>query len=185
MLTHAEKILLWSNNLWGFGVGILGPLYAVFATEVGGDVMELTWVYSLYLVCMGLGVIVVGKLTEKYGNEVFVVAGYALSAVAAFGYLLVHSMQSLLFIQILMAIANALLIPTWYALYDKFSGDDAHDGYIWGLSSGLYFIFQGIAVTVGGYLVSEYSFDVLFIAMGTVLTISTFVQAKILRYRVQ
>lgn len=185
MLSKAEKILLWSNNLWGFGVGILGPLYAVFATEVGGDILELTWTYSLYLVCMGVGIIFVGKLTEKYGNEILLVVGYALSAIAAFGYLLVHSMQSLFFVQILMGIANAFLIPTWYALFDKFSGDGSHDGFVWGLSSGLYFVFQGVAVIIGGYIVSRYSFNVLFIVMGMVLTVSTLVQAKILRYRVQ
>jgi MFS family permease len=171
--------------MWGFGIGMLGPLYAVFATRVGGDILEISWVYALYLVFMGVGIIYVGKVADKVGCELLLVFGYALSAIGAFGYILVDSLYSLLFVQIVMGIATALSMPTWYALYDRYSGDGTSDAYIWGLSSGLYYVFQGGAMMLGGYIVSVYSFSVLFIVMGTVLTISTLVQAKILKYRVQ
>lgn len=171
--------------MWGFGVGMLGPLYAVFATEVGGNILDLSWVYAIYLVCMGVGVIVVGKIADQIGCEMMLVVGYALSALAAFGYLLVDSMGTLLVVQVLIAIATALSQPTWYALYDKHSGDGVHDSFVWGLSTGLWYIFQGIALIIGGYIVAYHSFDILFISMGIVLTISTVYQAKILHYRVQ
>ncbi len=186
MLSKTESILLWSSNLMGFGLGMFGPLYAVFALEVGGDVFELSWVYALYLVIMGIGIIVVGKIADKKRDYArLLVAGYALSAIAAFGYIGVDSMNKLLFVQILAALSVALSTSTWYALYDKFSGDGSSDGYVWGLSSGLWFVFQGIAMVTGGWIVSQYSFDMLFAAMGVVLTISTFYQARILKYTIR
>jgi MFS family permease len=185
MLSRAEKILLWSSNTWGLGMGMLGPLYAVFATEVGGDILEISWVYAVYLMVMGVGVIAVGKVGDRVGHEKLLVLGYALSAVATFGYLLVHSIMALLVVQVLIGIATALSEPTWYALYDKHSGDGDNDGYIWGLSSGLWYICRGIAMMAGGYIVAMYSFNVLFIAMGIVLTLATIYQARILQYRVQ
>jgi MFS family permease len=185
MLSKAESILLWSSTMWGFGVGMFGPLYAIFATEVGGNILDVSWVYALYLIFMGLGVIAVGKMADKKGHEILLVTGYALSAIASFGYLFVNSVGALLFVQLLIGVSTALSQPTWYALYDKYSGDGDRDGYIWGLSTGLWYVFQGLALILGGYLVSLYSFDVLFVVMGIVLSVSTIYQARILRYRVQ
>lgn len=186
MVSKVESILLWSSNLMGFGLGMFGPLYAVFALEVGGDVFEISWVYALYLVFMGIGIIVVGKIADKKRDYArLLIAGYALSAVAAFGYMAVDSMNSLLFVQILVGLSTALSTPTWYALYDKFSGDGDVDGFVWGLSSGLWFVFQGIAMVTGGWIVSQYSFNALFAVMGIVLVVSTLYQARILRYTLQ
>jgi MFS family permease len=186
MVSKVESILLWSSNLMGFGMGMFGPLYAVFAIEVGGDIFEISFVYALYLVFMGIGIIVVGKIADKKRDHArLLVAGYALSAVAAFGYMTVDSIHSLLFVQILVGLSTALSTATWYALYDKFSGDGDTDGYVWGLSSGLICVFQGVAMVLGGWLVFQYSFDVLFAVMGLVLTVSTLYQARILRYALQ
>jgi MFS family permease len=185
MLSKAESILLWSSNIWGFGMGMLGPLYVLFAKDVGGDVLEIAWVYALYLCVMGIGVLVVGKVADRVGHEVLMVSGYAVSALATFGYLLVESMTGLFVIQIIIGIATALWEPTWFALYDRHSGDGNHDGYIWGLSSGLWYIFRGAAILIGGYVITVYSFDTLFICMGAILTIATLYTAQILRYRVQ
>lgn len=172
-------------NFWGFGMGMLGPLYAVFALDVGASIMDASWVYALYLACMGVGIIIVGKIGDEKGHEKILVLGYGLSTVSAFGYILVDSLNSLIVVQVLMGISTALLTPAWYALYDRYSGDGTKDGYVWGLSSGLWYIFQGIAMIIGGWIVTAYSFDMLFICMGIVLTLSTIYQAQILKYRVQ
>lgn len=185
MLSKAESILLWSSNLWVLGWGMLGPLYAVFAERVGGDIMHMTWAYAAYLVATGVGIFVVGKVTDSIGHEWPLVIGNGVTTVATFGYLLVSSVYGLFVVQILQGLALAMITPTWYALYDRHSGDDTHDGYIWGLSSGMSYVVQGVALMIGGYIVTRYSFDALFIVMGTVLLLSTLYQARILRYRVQ
>jgi len=164
---------------------MLGPLYALFAEKVGGDVLEISWVYAVYLVVMGVGVIVVGKFADEWGHGWLLVTGYGLNAVATFAYLLVSSMAGLLIVQVLVGVATALSEPTWYALYDKHSGDGDHDGLLWGLSSGLWYVARGIAMLIGGYIVAVHSFDALFIVMGTILTLATVSQARILQYRIR
>ncbi len=186
LITKTESTLLWASNLWGLGLGMFGPLYAVFATEVvGGNILDVSWVYALYLCFMGGGVIVVGRLADKVGHEKLLVGGYLLSSVASFSYLLVNSMTDLLVVQLLVAVSVALSQPTWYALYDRYSGDGTRDGYVWGLSSGLWYVFQGVAIIIGGYLVSQYSFDMLFIVMGLVQLVSTIYQSTILKSTLQ
>ncbi len=185
MLSKAESILFWSSNLWLLGWGMLGPLYAVFAERVGGDIMQISWAYAAYLVSTGVGIFIVGRISDRYGYEWLLVMGYALNTVATFGYLLVSDMYGLFAVQVLLGVALALTDPTWYALYDKHSGDDSHNGYVWGLMKGMGYVVQGVALMIGGYIVTRYSFDALFVVMGTVLLLSTLYQARILRYRVQ
>jgi MFS family permease len=185
MLSKAESILLWSSNLWILGWGMFGTLFAVFAERVGANVLSISWVYAVNLGVTGLGIIVVGKIADRYGHERLLVGGYALSVVATFGYLVVDSVMTLFVVQLGMSIATALMTPTWYALYDRHSGDGSRDGYVWGLFSGMGFIVQGIGLMLGGYLVTAYSWNTLFMVMGIVLTISTLYEARILRYRVQ
>lgn len=181
MLSKTESLLLWSSNLWGLGLGMFGPLYAVFAREVGGDVLELTWVYAAYLFVMGIGVIYVGKFGDKVGHERLLVFGRVLGTIATFGYLFVGSIASLFIVQIILGIAFAFSEPSWYALYDKHSGDGGNDGYVWGLSAGLWYMAQGTGLVIGGYIVTWYSFDALFVTMGTIVAISTFYQMRILQ----
>jgi MFS family permease len=185
ILSKAESIMLTSFAIWMFGWGMLGPLYATFAEGIGGDVMDLAWVYGVFLIVTGLGVFVVGYYTDRYGPEYFLLAGFTLSAFATYGYLLVETMVGLLVVQVLWGIALALSDSTWYTLYDRYSGSGENDGYIWGLSSGFGWILRGVGMILAGYLVTTYSFDVLFIVMGTILLVAAIYQAKILRYRVR
>jgi len=180
MLSKPEKILLWGNILWISGVGMLGPLFAIFAEKIGGNILEISWAYATYLVVTGIGIIVVGTLGDRIGHKRLMVAGYGLNALATFGYLAVNSTVELFVVQALLGVAFALSNPTWSALYDLYSGDDTEDGYIWGLSAGTGHIVSGVALVIGGFIINAYSFDALFIIMGSILTISTIYQAKIL-----
>lgn len=167
------------------GWGMFGPLFALFTERIGGDIFDVSWVYAVNLALTGAGIVGMGVLTDRFGHEWPLVVGYALSAIAAFGYIGVHSITSLFAVQLLMSIATVLSTPTWYALYDRYSGDGLRDGYVWGLFSGMAYIVQGMGLLLGGYIVTAYSWNMLFVVMGSVLTLSTLYQAKILRYRVQ
>ena len=91
-LNRHIKNLLYSGNLWYFGEGMLGPLFAVFTEKVNGDILDITWAWATYLIIAGLLYIVVGKLTDKYDNkEKIMVLGYALNALFTFGYLFVSA----------------------------------------------------------------------------------------------
>ncbi len=175
-MRREERYLLWSSNLWYFGSGLLGPLFAVFTQRVGGDILSITNVWGAYLVSMGICVILVGKLSDSYlTKKSLVLWGYALNALLTFGYLLVHNPTDLLIVQVGLGFATALSAPTWSALYDKYSGRGS-EGYVWGLSSGFEKIATGVAIFLGGYIVSTYSFDALFIIMGVIQILAFFVQ---------
>lgn len=179
-ISQVTKILLWGANIWYFGEGMLGPLFAVFAERVGGDILDITWAWATYLVITGVIYIIVGKLinNKSYKAKVMV-AGYGLNALFTFGYLFVSNPLQLFFIQAGLGMAEAIGTPAWDALYAK-NIDKSHDTFAWGLASGQSQIFTGIAIVCGGLIVNYLSFNALFITMGIIQVLATIIQARIL-----
>ena len=123
--------------------------------------------------------ILIGKLSdEKISKEILMIIGYSLNALFTFGYLLVSSPWHLFGLQIGLGIAWALATPTWDALYAKHE-DRKHDGSAWGFADGLPPIITAFAIIIGGFIISNFSFDALFIVMGTIQIIATIYQIKI------
>lgn len=181
-MSAPTRVLLWSSNLWQLGAGMLGPLFAVFAEQVGGNILDISWVWAIYLMVTGVGIILVGRIGDARGHFPLMMCGYGLSSLATFAYLLVDSPLDLMVVQIVQGVALALSQPTWLALYDRFSGDGSRDGYSWGLSSGEGYIFSGVAIVAGGSIVYYTSFDVLFVVMGVILALATVYQGILARY---
>ena len=108
--------------------------------------------------------------------------GYGLTALFTFGYLLVETPFHLFIIQAGLGFALALCNPTWYALYDKYSSQKSA-GLAWGLADGEAKILTGIAIIIGGFIAKTFSFETLFIIMGSFQVIATLYQMQILKNR--
>ena len=183
MINKRIKILLYGSNLWYLGEGMLGPLFAIFTERIGGDILDVSWAWALYLIIMGALVMIIGKFSDhKIGKERLMVFGYALNAIFTFGYLLVDSPLKLFIVQAGLGVAGAFAMPTWEALYAKYE-DKKKGGYEWGLASGEANIIIGVALIIGGLIVTYYSFNALFIIMGCIQVIATIYQAKILMFK--
>lgn len=181
MLNSKTKILLFGAGFWWFGEGMLGPLFAVFTQRVGGNVLDITWAWATYLLITGVAMIVVGKISDdKVDKEKLMLLGYILNAVFTFSYLLVNSTAALFVVQAGLGIAVALAGPTWSALYAKYE-DKKHDGLTWALADADFRFTTGLAIIIGGLIVSYFSFQALFIIMGIIQTLATIQQARILR----
>ncbi|MFA5931602.1 MAG: MFS transporter [archaeon] len=174
------KILLIGSLLWYFGEGMLGPLFTVFAQQVGGDVLEITSAWAIYLIVLGVLTIIVGKYSDKMDKEKLMIAGYGLNAIFTFGYLFVNDAISLFLVQAGLGFATALATPTWNALFAK-SYDQSKDGSAWGIADGLPRIVTAIGIILGGLIVTFFSFTVLFVSMGIIQLIAAFYQALALK----
>jgi len=182
-MNRFERNLLISGNIWYFGEGMLGPLFAVFAQRIGGDIFDIAWAWATYLIVTGLCFMAVGKIVDRrIDPRKVMVAGYALNAFCTFGYLWVAAPWQLFVVQSGLGIANALATPTWQSLYAKHE-DKKHDTYIWGVAGGQAKIITGFAIIIGGAIVSFVSFRELFFLIGIIQIIATLYQARILQIR--
>ncbi len=179
-LSKTAKVLLLGANIWYFGEGMMGPLFAVFAEKVGGDILDITWAWATYLIITGVMYIVVGKLLNRKSYKVkAMVFGYVLNALFTFGYLFVSSPIQLFIVQAGLGIAEAIGTPAWDSLYAKNLPDDM-DSYAWGLSTGQSQIVTGVAFGIGGLITHFISFEVLFITMGIIQLTAALVTAQLL-----
>lgn len=173
------RILIIGSLLWYFGEGMLGPLFALFAKNIGGDILEISWAWAIYLFVTGVSMILVGKLSDKIiKKEILMIIGYFLNAIFTFGYLLVLTPLHLFIIQAGLGVAWAFATPTWDALYAKHE-DRKNEGVMWGFADGLPRIASAFSIIIGGFIVSYYSFNVLFFTMGILQIIAALYQTKI------
>ena len=181
-MSSKVSILLWTSNLWIFADGMMGPLFAIFTERIGGSVLDISWAWATFLGITGVGVIVVGHLSDKIhrGKERLVVAGYGLTALFTLSYLLVQTPVHLFLVQAGLGVAVSLANPTWYALYNRYAPRHAA-GLFWGLADGQGKIFSAVAILAGGLIVEWFSFDVLFLLMGLIQLVATFYLAKLLK----
>ncbi len=108
-MSRSVRLLLIASSLWYFGEGLLGPLFAVFTEEVGGDLLDITWAWSVYLIITGICYFIVGKLFNRSRYKYrLIVIGYALNTLFTFGYMLVDDVVGLLVVQVGLGIAIAL-----------------------------------------------------------------------------
>lgn len=180
MLSKGSKVLLIGGGLWYFGEGMFGPMIAVFTAQVGGDIFNISWAWSTYLLMYGVLSIFIGYYSDKmFDKATLMVMGYAVNTVFTFGYLLVHDPMSLLIVQAGLGVAAALATPTWNALFDELSASNV-DGFAWGMSEAVASIVTAISILIGGYLITKTSFQTLFIVMGSIQVVATIYQARIL-----
>ena len=174
------KILLLGSWIWYLGEGLFGPLYAIFAERIGGDILEITGAYALYLIVMGVLSIYIGKVSDHHSKKRLMIFGYLLNAIATFGYLLVDNTLKLFVIQGVLGLAAALASPTWDSLFSDHL-DKKHKGQEWGFYEGGPKIITGVALLSGGLILTIFNFQTLFIVMGTIQLIATIVQFQIYR----
>jgi predicted MFS family arabinose efflux permease len=173
-------LLLYSSSAWYFGEGMIAPFFSIFTQHVGGDILDITWVWATYLIVAGGFTIVIGKLSDsRFSKARLVVAGYALNALFTFGYLLVAETWQLFIVQVGLGFASALATPTWNALYAQHHGD-LDSGLMWGISDGQEQIVTGVATIIGGLIIARLSYTTLFVLMGCIQTAAAIYLAQIL-----
>jgi len=174
------RALFFADILWFLGEGMLGPLFAIFSERMGGDILDITSAWATYLIVSGLLIVFIGKVSDKINKRKLIFLGYVLNAIFTFGYLLVNDQISLLVVQAGLGVAAALATSPWNALYSEYEAK-TEDGFEWGLSDGLSVFATGIAIIIGGLIVSYSSFTTLFITMGIIQILAVIRIIPILR----
>ena len=180
-LSKLSKILIIASSLWYFGEGLFGPLFAVYAEKMGGDILDITWAWAAYLFVTGICYVLVGKLVNNsiYKNQVML-TGYGLNALLTFAYIFVYDTKTLFLVQVGLGIAEALSTPIWDSLFAS-NLEDTENTFHWGLATGHPHVISGIAIAIGGLIAHYLSFNTLFIFMGCIQLLATFVQYRVLK----
>lgn len=184
-MSIALKILLASDGLVLLAGAMLGPIYALYVEEIGGDILTAGTSFAVFSLVMGVLILVFGKIEDAIleQKEIWICLGYLLMAVGFFSYLFVQSPYHLFIVQAVLGVGGAIEAPAYSAVYSKHL-DHKRSAFQWGAWDAIKNFSAAFGALVGATLATIFGFDLLFVLMGSLALISGaivyFVPRKIL-----
>ena len=156
------RLLLLTNGFVLLAGAMLGPIYALFVEDIGGDLLDASLAGTLFALAGGLTVLLSGKYADRLARpEDVMSAGYLFLASGFFAYLFAGSVWHILIIQAILGFGEAIYSPAYNAIYSRHL-DKHHEAAEWGLWEAMaYFVAAGGAIA-GGYIATFLSFQGLF-----------------------
>jgi len=173
------KLFLVANSLFILAVGMLGPLYALFVQDIGGDILVVGASWSIFMIISGLGIFLMGRIQDKIKKDKsFILIGYGLMSLGFLGYFFISNVMQLFIVQILLGISMMIQTPVLDSFYTKYleRGKFASQWAVW---EGMYFVIMGIAALIGAFFVKIFGFKNLFLVMFFLSLIGLFVALQL------
>jgi len=159
------KVLLISDGWINLALGMIGPIYAIFVEEIGGDILDASWAYSTYMITAGVVMYILSKWEDRAKHkEKFVIIGYALTSLGCLLYFFVYNQFTLFIVQAVLGLSVAILDPAFDSIYSRYvkANEEASN---WGIWEAMIYIVTAVAAIIGGYIADSFGFKPLFITM--------------------
>lgn len=165
VLNTPLRILLITNSLVLLAGGMIGPIYALFVEDIGGDLLDASFAGAAFALAAGITTFISGKYTDRHDHkEMIVVLGYIVMGAGFFLYTMVNSMFMLLIVQVIIGFGEAIYLPAFDAVYSKHL-DHNKEGQQWGAWESMYYFATAIGAAAGGYIVVYSGFNPMFVLM--------------------
>lgn len=167
------KVLLISDAWINLALGMIGPIYAIFVEEIGGDILDASWAYSVYMMTAGIVMYLLSRWEDRTKHkEKFVVLGYALTSLGCLMYFFVYNQFTLLATQVILGLSMAILDPAFDAIYSHYVKvkEEASN---WGIWEAMSYVVTAVAAVIGGYVADYFGFKILFFIMFVVSMLGT------------
>ena len=104
-------ILLLALFIAVLGVGIIGPIIPIYATDLGATGVTLGLMIAAFSISRTALQPVVGSQSDRHGRKRFLVAGLSLYAVMGLTYTLATSVEHLILIRLFHGVGSAMIMP--------------------------------------------------------------------------
>lgn len=168
------RILLATNALVLVSGATLGPIYALFVDEIGGDLMDASIAGAIFAFVAGVVTFVSGKYADHVEeNELIIVLGYIIMGSGYLLYAWVNSIIVLFVVQAIIGLGEAIYSPAFDAVYSKHL-DDGRSGSQWGAWESMHYFAAAVGAVIGGAVVTWCGFSCLFFIMAALCFCSAF-----------
>jgi DHA1 family multidrug resistance protein-like MFS transporter len=144
------------------------PLYV---SKLGGSVSEVGLIVAVNAYCTALFLIPFGLLSDRFGRRTFLLSGLIIVTIVPFLYIFSTTLLQLAILRVLHGIASATFVPNLMASVIDMSPAEqkgkAIGWYTTATQSGLM-----IGPIFGGFLLSNFSFEIAFISSGIIALIT-------------
>jgi len=164
--TNKPLIVVWLALFVSIaGVGMVSPLLPKFAQDMGASGIWLGLVFSGFAFSQIPLMPMIGKLSDRFGEKLFLWLGLVIYAMAAAGYFWSPSYKELFLFRVFSGIGAAMVIPTAFAYAGKLASPGQEGRYMGIFNIALIAGF-GIGPVIGGLVYDSYGMDATFTSMG-------------------
>lgn len=165
ILNKPLRVLLITNSLVLLAGGMIGPIYALFVEDIGGNLLDASFAGGIFALAAGITTFISGKYADHNKHkEKIVVFGYVVMGAGFMLYTLVNSIWMLFAVQVIIGFGEAIYLPAFDAVYSAHL-DHHKEGQQWGAWESMYYFSTAIGAAVGGYIVVYSGFNMMFVLM--------------------
>ena len=171
-INNSLRTLFVINSIFVFASQLLSPLYAIYVQKFGNGVVLAGTSVSVLLLSSTLFLALISKWGSAVKEKEHMLAvGYLLRAIGWFAYIVISDAFSLIMLQILFGLGEALGTPAFSAIFaEHVNKKDNVEKYAdWSIISNT---IMALAAVLGGVLVNSFGFNILFIVMSIMAFVS-------------
>jgi len=170
-LNKIIKYLILSDLIFYTGWGLITPIFAIFiiGNIQGGTILVAGIASSIYWILKSGLRVPIGIFLDNHRGEkddyFFLVVGLLIAALIPFGYIFSKLPWHIYVLQTVYAVGMAMSLSGWSAIFTRHI-DKGKEATEWGLDATSYGIGIGISAAIGGWAVTQFGFNPVFIAVG-------------------
>jgi len=180
-LNPVISVIITSDFLLTTAASMLSPIFALFVVGQiqGGTARTVGLAIAVYWIVKSLLQLPIARYLDRNHGEIddyySLLFGTMLGAVAMGGYFFAHEVWHVFALQGLSGIADALLVPPFYAVFTRHL-DKGREGFEWSFRSSLsYGGGAALGGILGGFLLAAVGFRYVFVIAATVYASSALV----------
>ena len=164
--TNRAFIVVWlALFIAVIGISMVSPLMPVFAEKMGASGIWLSLAFSGFTLSQLPLMLVIGRLSDKYGKKPFLWIGLLIYTASAIGYFWAPGYHELVLFRVLSGVGAAMVMPIAFSYVGELAPKD-HEGRYMGLFTIAMIAGFGVGPVVGGTIHDNLGMDATFISMG-------------------
>lgn len=169
MFSRAFVVLFIAMFVAMAGVGMVSPLLPIYVRdELGGPAVGVALSFSGLAIAQIISAPFVGIAGDRFGLKPFIVGGFAIYAIGAFGYLIADRWETVVFFRVLSGFGAAGVFPMTLAYVGRLAPPGREGGYM-----GVFTVSQvtgfGLGPLLGGAVRDLFSSEAAFATMALLL----------------
>jgi len=165
-LNKSLRVLIATNTVMVFIIGMFSPFYAVFVQKIGGGIAFAGFSWAIFSIVAGVLTLLFSRWQMKIKEQELLLAlGYFIRGAVFLSYAFMDSITQLIITQILWGVGVALGTPAFDSIYSSHTDKTTNSIVQWGQWEGIAAIAIGLAAIIGGVLIQAVGYFSVFIGM--------------------
>ncbi|PIR01592.1 MAG: hypothetical protein CO031_01985 [Candidatus Nealsonbacteria bacterium CG_4_9_14_0_2_um_filter_37_38] len=170
-INRIVKYLVLSDLVFWAGWGLVTPVFAIFIIEKieGGSAFVAGMSAAIYWILMSFLRIPIGIFLDTCPGERddywFLTVGLFIAALVPFGFIFASTPLHIYLLQAVHAVGIAMSLSGWSAIFTRHI-DKGQEATEWGIDATSVGFGTGISGAIGGWAVTQFGFNPVFIAVG-------------------